>query len=126
MQTLRCAGWLLIFACRPTYNDAFFDPLVLRAVWPAFVPAFSTFPSHIRLGEASPSLPPPSQTVLWEHLRHGALVAPVFGTFPTFSVLCPHLGWVLRLLHSTAADIVELLALEPLLGAFASSLLIAV
>jgi hypothetical protein len=36
------------------------------------------------------------------------------------------LGWVLRLLHSTAADIVELLALEPLLGAFASSLLIAV
>ena len=37
-----------------------------------------------------------------------------------------HPPWVLRLLHSTAADIVELLALEPLLGAFASSLLIAV
>ena len=52
----------LIFACRPTYNDAFSDPLVLRAAWPAFVPAFSTIPSHDRLGEASPSLPPPSQT----------------------------------------------------------------
>ena len=78
------------------------------------------------LGGLSPSLPPPSQTVLWEHLGHGALEAPVFGTIPTFSVLCPHLGWVLRLLHSTADDIVELLAPEPLLGALASSLLIAV
>ena len=37
-----------------------------------------------------------------------------------------HPPWVLRLLHSIVGDIVGLPALEPLLGAFASSLCIAV
>ena len=37
-----------------------------------------------------------------------------------------HPPWVLRLLHSIVGDIVGLPALEPLLGAFASSLFIAV
>jgi hypothetical protein len=55
-----------------SYNDAFSDLLVLRAVWSACcvdsfsqrlrVTAISAIPSLCRLGGASPSLLPPSQT----------------------------------------------------------------
>ena len=98
---LLCAVWSALghllmksaFSLQLTYNVVILPVgswccLVCRAS----VPASSTIPILHLLGGALPSLPPPSQFVLREHLRHGAYRCASFrnnslpGFVPTFGL----------------------------------------
>ena len=73
-------------------------PLVLCAVWSAG--RASQHPARFQvlayLGRLWPSLPPPSQTVLWAHLGHGAISCASFWNNSSL-VFVPTFGLGLRL-----------------------------
>ena len=113
---------LQLFA-RGTFTAQSCCPLVLCAAWSAG--RTSQHSAHFLVVALLRRLRLPSH--LPRRQSFGAicdtalLAAPVFGTLPIISVLCPHLGWVLRLRLHIPGGNCSYLALEPAWWRFALS-----